>query len=93
MPPKDSKGKKGKGKAWPPPVLEPPQLQPAQKEVDKTTNVKAKKKKVVTIFNKQQKEEIIEFLWQNEILYSKRLAGFQYVNKKYARRGPVVAQS
>ena len=74
------------------PVLEPPQLQPAQKEVDKTTNVKARKKKVVTTFNEQQKEEIIEFLWQNEILYSKRLAGFKDVNKKYARRGPVVAQ-
>ena len=74
-------------------MLEPPQLESAQKEVDKTTNVKAKKKKVGTTFNKQQKEEIIEFLWQNEILYSKRLAGFQDVNKKYARRGPVVAQS
>ena len=74
-------------------MLEPPQLQPAQKEVNKTTNVKAKKKKVVTTFNEQQKEEIIEFLWQNEILYSKRPAGFQDVNKKYARRGLVVAQS
>ena len=93
MPPKGSKGKKGKVKALPPPVLEPPQLEPAQKEVDKTTNVKAKKKNVVTTYNEQQKEEIIEFLWQNEILYSKRLAGFQDVNKKYARRGPVVAQS
>ena len=59
----------------------------------KTTNVKDKKKKVVTTFNEQQKEEIIEFLWQNEILYSKRLVGFQDVNKKYARRDPVVAQS
>ena len=74
-------------------MLEPPQLEPAQKEVDKTTYVKAKKKKVDTTFNKQQKEEIIEFLWQNEILYSKRLAGFRDVHKKYARRGPVVAQS
>ena len=93
MPPKGSKGKKGKGKALPPPVLEPPQLESAQKEVDKTTNVKAKKKKVVTTFNKQEKEEIIEFHWQNEILYNKRLAGFQVVNKKYARHGPVMAQS
>ena len=74
-------------------MLEPPQLEPAQKEVDKTTTVKAKKKKVVTTFNEQQQEENIEFLWQNEILYSKRLAGFQDVNKNYARRGPVVAQS
>ena len=90
MPPKGSKGKRGKGEALPPPVLEPPQSEPAQKEVDMTTNVKATKKKVVTTFNEQQKEEIIEFLWQNEILYSKRLAGFQDVNKKYARRGPVV---
>ena len=73
-------------------MLEPHQLEPAQKEVDKTTNVKGKKKKVVTTFNEQQKEEIIEFLWQNEILYSKSLAGFKDVNKKYARRGPVVAQ-
>ena len=93
MPPNGSKGKKGKGKALPPPVLEPPQPQPAQKEVDKTTNVKTKKKKVVTTFNEQQKKEIIEFLWQNEILYSKRLAGFQDINNKYTRRGPVVAQS
>ena len=77
MPPKGSKGKKGKGKALPPTVLEPPQVEPAQKEVDKTTNVKAKKKKTLTTFNKQKKEEIIEFLWQNEILYSKRLEGFK----------------
>ena len=66
-------------------MLEPPQLDPAQKEVDKTTNSKAKKKKVVTTFNEQQKEEIIEFLWQNEILYSKWLAGFKDVNKKNSR--------
>ena len=59
MPPKGFKGKKGKGKALPPPVLEPPQLEPAQKEVDKTTNVKAKKKKVVTIFDEQVKEKIM----------------------------------
>ena len=92
MPPKGSKGKKGKGKALPLTVLEPPKLEPAQKEVDKTTNVKGKKKKVVTTFNEQLKEEIIEFLWQNEILYSKRLVGFRDVNKKYTRRGPVVSQ-
>lgn len=44
------------------PCARTPQLEPAQKEVDKTTNVKAKKKKVGTTFNEQQKEEIIEFL-------------------------------
>ena len=73
MPPKGSKGKKGKGKALPPP-------EPAQEEVDKTTNVKAKKKKVVTTFNEQQKE--LELLLQNEILYIKRLASFKDVNKE-----------
>ena len=93
MPPKGSKGKKGMGKALPPPVLEPPQLEPAQKEVDKTTNVKAKiEKKVVTTFNKQQKEALIEFLWQNEILCSKWLAGFKDVNEIYACCGLVMAQ-
>ena len=44
MPPKHSKGKKGKGKALVPPVLEPVDSEPAQEEVDKTTNVKPKKK-------------------------------------------------
>ena len=60
-----SKGKKGKGKALPPTVLEPPQLQPAQKEVGKTTNVKAKKKKVVTTV----KVVIITNLEQNKNLH------------------------
>ena len=81
MPPKGSKGKKEKGKALPRPVLDPVQLEPAKEEVDRTTNVKAKKKKVATTFNEQQKEEITEFLMQN-ILNSKRLAGFKDVNKK-----------
>ena len=47
MPPKRSKGKKGKGKALVPPVLEPVDSEPAYEEVDKTTNVKPKKKKNV----------------------------------------------
>ena len=79
---KGSKGKKGKGKALVPPVLEPVDSEPAQEEVDKTTNVKPKKKKIVTAFTEQQKEEIIDSLKQNEILYSKRLADFKDVNKK-----------
>ena len=51
-----SKGKKGESNALPFPMLEPPQLEPAQKEVDKTTNVKAKKKKAATTFSEQQKD-------------------------------------
>ena len=78
MPPKGSKSKKEK----PTPVLEPPQLQPAQEEADKTTNVKVKKKKVVTTFKKEKKQEIIECLLLHEILYSKQIAGFKDVNKK-----------
>ena len=39
MPPKGSKGKKGKGKALVPLVLEPVDSEPAQEEVDQTTNV------------------------------------------------------
>ena len=91
MPPKGSKGKKGKGKALPRPVLDPVQLEPAKEEVDRTTNVKAKKKKVATTFNEQQKEEITEFLMQN-IVYSKRLAGFKDVNKKEDLWAAQVAQ-
>ena len=45
MPPKGSKGKKGKGKALVPPVLEPVDSKPAQQEADKATYVKPKKKK------------------------------------------------
>ena len=45
MPWNGTTGKKGKGKALVPPVLKPVDSEPAQKEVDKTTNVKPKKKK------------------------------------------------
>ena len=38
-------------------MLEPPQLQPAQKEVGKTTNVKAKKKNVVTTFKEHKRKK------------------------------------
>ena len=93
--PKGAKGKKGKGKgkALSPPVLEPVQLEPvqlepAQEEEDESKNVdslKAKRKRnVLTNFSEEQKEEIIEFLMQNKILYSKRLAGFKDVIKKEA---------
>ena len=88
--PKGAKGKKGKGKgkALSPPVLEPVQLEPAQEEEDENTNVdsvKAKRKRnVLRNFSEEQKEEIIELLMQNEILYSKRLAGFKDVIKKEA---------
>ena len=50
MPPMGSKGNKGKGKALVPPELEPVDSEPAQEEVDKTTNVKPKKKKIVMAF-------------------------------------------
>ena len=50
MPPKGSRGKKGKGKALVPPVLEPVDSEPAQEEVDKTTNVKPKKKNLNGIY-------------------------------------------
>ena len=49
-PPKGSKGKKGKGKVLVPLVLEPVNSEPDQEEVDKTTNVNPKKKKIVTAF-------------------------------------------
>ena len=77
--PKGLKRKKGKGKALVPPVLEPVDSELAQEKVDKATNVKHKKKKIITAFTEQQKEEISKFLMQNEILYSKRLAGFKGV--------------
>ena len=43
---------------------------------------KAKRKKIVTAFTEEQKEGIIKFHMRNEVLYSKRLAGFKDVTKK-----------
>ena len=83
MPPKGTRGKKGKGMAAPPPEPEPVQPEPAPEEAEETTPTqKAKRKKTVTAFTEKQKEEIIEFLMRNEVLYSKRLAGFKDVTQK-----------
>ena len=83
MPPKGTGGKKGKGKAVPPPEPEPVQPEPAPEETDESyPSEKAKRKKTVTAFSEQQKEEIIEFLMRNEVLYSKRLSGFKDVTQK-----------
>ena len=92
------RGRKEKGKALSPPVLQPvdqevappvdPEAPPpvdleaAHEEVDKTTYAKSKRKKVQTTFTEQQKEEIIDFLIQHEVLYSKRFSGFRDGNKK-----------
>ena len=86
MPPNGTRGKKGKGKAAPPPEPEPVQPEPAPEEAEEaeetTPTKKAKIKKTVTAFTEKQKEEIIEFLMRNEVLYSKRLAGFKDVTQK-----------
>ena len=41
-----------------------------------------KRNKTTTSFTEADKEDIIEFLMRNEVLYSKRLAGFKDVSKK-----------
>lgn len=83
MPPKGPRGKKGKGKAAQHLEPEPVHPEPAAEEAEDTTPTqKAKRKKTVTAFTEKQKEEIIEFLMTNEVLYSKRLAGFKDVTQK-----------
>ena len=60
MPPKGTRGKKGKGKAIPSQESEPVQPEPAPEETDDSyPSEKVKKKKTVTAFSEQQKEAII----------------------------------
>ena len=72
--------KKGKGQTVPPPSLN----QSSQRRSPPTQKVK--KKKTVTAFTEEQKEKFIEFLMRNEVLYSKRLAGFNDVTQKEAAK-------
>ena len=81
MPPKGTRGKKGKGKGKAVPHPEPEPVQPEETD-ESYPSEKAKRKKTVTAFCEQQKEEIIEFLMRNEVLYSKRLSGFKDVTQK-----------
>ncbi|OWF43285.1 hypothetical protein KP79_PYT18765 [Mizuhopecten yessoensis] len=83
MPSKGSRGKKGKGMAVPPPKSEPVQQGPAPEETDNSyPSEKAKRRKTVTAFSEQQKDEIIKFLMSNDVLYTKRLSGFKDVTHK-----------
>jgi hypothetical protein len=80
MPTKGSRSKRGKKlrTTSSPADTEPEILQPEPTPEGPGT----KRKKTVTSFTEEQKEEIIEFLIQNQVLYSKRLAGFKDVAKK-----------
>jgi len=51
-------------------------------EASETQGGARKRSKTTTSFTEADKEEIIEFLMRNEVLYSKRLAGFKDVSKK-----------
>jgi len=51
-------------------------------EASETQGGARKRNKTTTSFIEADKEEIIEFLMRNEVLYSKRLAGFKDVSKK-----------
>ncbi|XP_061746235.1 uncharacterized protein LOC133544983 isoform X2 [Nerophis ophidion] len=59
----------------------PIQQDPSAEEADNEATPKAKRKRT-TAFSGEEKEEIIDFLLQHEVLYSKRLAGFKDVSKK-----------
>ncbi|XP_061784370.1 uncharacterized protein [Nerophis lumbriciformis] len=59
----------------------PIQQDPSAEEADDEATPKAKRKRT-TAFSEEEKEEIIDFLLQHEVLYSKRLAGFKDVSKK-----------
>lgn len=83
MPIKGTRPKKGKSQTVPPYEPEPVQQELAPEEAEETIPTqKAERKKTVTAFTEEQKEEIIEFLMRNEVLYSKRLAGFKDITQK-----------
>ena len=79
MPPTGKRARKG-GSGTP---LNPEPVLPEQEEADETHFIeKAKRKKTMSCFTEQLKEEIIEFLMNNEVLYSKRLSGFKDITRK-----------
>ena len=84
MPPKGTRGKKGKGKTVLSQEPEPVQPEPTPEETDDSYPSEKAKRKTVTAFSEQQKEEIIEFLKSNEVHGQSGCI--------YTRRGPVVAQ-
>ena len=71
MPPKGTRGKKGKGKAgcpMPEGLNNSSQSQHQRRQMTATPPRKQREnKKTVTAFSEQQKEEIIEFLKSNEV--------------------------
>ena len=79
MPPKGKRARKGDSGT----PLNPEPVLPEQEEADETPFIaKAKRKKTMSCFTEQLKEEIMEFLMNNEVLYSKSLSGFKDVTRK-----------
>ena len=70
--------------AVPEPAVPEPAAGPstAAAEVEHETSATTKREKKTTTFSEEQKEEIIDFLIGNQVIYSKRLAGFKNVQLK-----------